>query len=424
MRRYGTGAAGGRSSQTASRNGFRVSRPEPDAGLGAAAERRPVASQVARRSTRIPELWPLGAVLAVLALSIRRTSIDVAAGGQIVSAFHAPLFWVDYGDGFVRRGLPGELLSWSSAGSPDYGLMVAAAIVLAATAALSLLGVAVVLGRAAPTAPTAIAVTALVLAAPFTLTLLLRDLGRYDGVGVVAIAIIVLLGIRPGSAPLSTSIVLAVAVAAAAGSEEFLVAFAAPAAIAAAYRLAGDHAGGARLAVVILGPGAVVAAAGLLTRPSPESLASRLAEARTAGVGPSFPAGNDAVTHLGNSVEQQMGVIDRYPPADLIGTWLLCGAAAVSIGAVVWLLLGRPAPAPTMLTAGWLGLVTVTLSLVGVDYIRWWALAFVGLVAFLCLVDRPARPVPPPIPVSVLVAAAVVVCLAGQRLGIEPLTLD
>jgi hypothetical protein len=56
------------------------------------------------------------AAVGVVVLTVRTVA---AIDGDFVSSYVAPLYWMDYRGGFVRRGLPGALLSLG--GTPSYG---------------------------------------------------------------------------------------------------------------------------------------------------------------------------------------------------------------------------------------------------------------------------------------------------------------
>lgn len=362
------------------------------------------------------------AAAAVAALNLARLLAHLI-DGELITPYKATLYWVDYRDGFVRRGLPGEVLSWLTGGAPTYGAMIAAGLALS----LAACGAGVLLARrlasqaVTPTARLAVAVV--VVAAPFTVPLMARDLGRYDAIGVLAFAVVALLPARWRWSPWAAAGVLSVAVAVACASEEFLGAFLAPVGLLAAYQLGQRQVRrAAPFAALILGPGALLSVASLVIGPSAQFIQNALDRAHAAGVGPSTAPGNDAATLLGATLDEQLALFGQYDPSSRVLLPIGIGALFVALAWTLSSLLGRPAPRLFVGIAVWLGLVAVVLGVVGVDFLRWWSLAMVAFVAALA-VARPA-PVtasgPLPVRMRLMISALVLVCVITQDIPIAP----
>jgi hypothetical protein len=301
----------------------------------------------------------------------------------------APLYWLDYREGFVRRGLPGELLSLVSAGPPTFDVVLVTGLVLTVAGGVAVVALAWRLVRLADAPVTRVAAGVLVAASPFVVLLLPGSIGRYDAVGVVAGAAVALLPLARRLPPWPVAVVLALVVAAACASEEFLVAYLVPVALAAAVRL-GRGSGGrtTAMAVIVLAPGAVVAVVSLLIRPSPGFIRSTLQLAGKAGVPGAGRSRINAVTALDNTLADQFALFADFDPATLIGMLVAFGVLFAALAATLWLLVGRPVPRAALAAGVWLAVVALAVTLVGVDVGRWWGLAFVGFVAFLAVAPR------------------------------------
>ena len=354
-------------------------------------------------------------VLLVLAAYVLARLLWAAASDAVVSPYHVRLWWVDYEQGFTRRGLPGTVLALVD-GVPTYAHARAAIVAVAVIGLASTLALAALAARQATTRARSWAVLAVVLCAPFTLTLLVRELGRFDSLGIAALLALATLDrwrLPAWPATACGAAVVLVAVA----SEEFLIAYLAPVALLTALRST-DRRTAAVRAVVLVVPGAVLAAASLLV-PTPQgTLQAALSRAAAAGVGPAEPAGNDAVTALGADRAQQLSAFADYTPQALLATGLVYGALFLAGSWLLWQLTGRRAPRWVGGTAAYALVVAVAMSTVGIDFRRWWALAFLAVLATLVAVHahprRPRRSSPGPL-VTLAAAGSVVAGLAGQN---------
>jgi hypothetical protein len=252
---------------------------------------------------------------------------------------------------------------------------------------------------------------------------MVRDLGRYDAIGVTALAVVALVPSRWSRAPWPAAAALSVAVAVACASEEFLGAYLAPVGLLAAHELARrSPAGTAAMAAIIMGPGAAVAIASLLIRPSDGLIRSSVAAAQVAGVGGFTAPGSDAATQLGATLAEQLALFDHYDPVARIVLPIGLAGFFLALAVVLWALVGRPAPGVCAAAAVWLVLVATALGLVGVDFLRWWSLAVLGFIAVLA-VQGPGRSTTSAVlttPVKVAVGALVVLCVAAQDVPIAP----
>ncbi len=331
-----------------------------------------------------------------------------------VTDYKAPGYWLDYRSGFVRRGLPGEVLRRVAGGSPTYRQMERTAVVLARASALSVVPMAAEAALRAPGGPPRTVTAGLILSSPLTCSLLLHDVGRYDAIGVLVLALL-----STGRAawlrlplPVSTAL-LAGAVAGAVASEEFLLAVLTPAAIAAVGRLAHEHrasqAARRWLLGGVLGPGALLAGASLLVPAPGDAIAAARAEAARAGVGARGAMG-DSLSAVDRGFVENLAFFRLFRPTAVgssFGLW--AGLYSVTAG-VLGELLGEAAGRRYRQAATAHALVATALSAAGADFRRWWGLALTGLVSTVVLLE----PTGPPGPVSVAAtAAAVALTVAG-----------
>lgn len=308
-----------------------------------------------------------------------------AARDRPVSEYISPQYWLTYEEGFSRRALPGQVVSWLSGGSVPYDAMRIAALALSLAAVVATLSVAAALAvRSGTERPRSWLVFAVAVSSPLTAVLFVRDVGRYDSVGAIVLAALVALAV--GALPQVVAAALAaVLVLAATASQEFLFLVVAPAALAVVLR---PHASpGPRLpaAVAVLAPGALLAAASLLLPPDAAQVAAARARAVAAGARP--PASGDTVTALGHGLDDHL----RYFAAPTVGELLLTvglwsGLFAVTV-VLLWHVLGRPSGGYWHLVAYFAALAAV-LSATNVDMRRWWSLALLGVLAGLAA--RPA----------------------------------
>lgn len=387
----------------------------------------PVVRRVARLAAR------LGPVVADVARTVgtglARTAVTLippagrGALPRVVTDYKAPNYWLDYGFGFVRRGLPGEVLRRICGGPPTYRQMETAAVGLTRAAALSVVPMAVTAGRRATgTLPRAVA-TALLVLSPLTASLLLHDLGRYDGVGVVVLAMLALgRGIWPRLPLPATALLLAGAVSVAAASEEFLVAVLAPSvlrvvALVARQRMLSPGRT-ALLRAGVLGPGALVAAASLLVAAPREALAVARGQATRAGVAPAGPMG-DTLTALDRGFTENLAFFQLFGPTAFVAALLLWSGLYAATTGVLGRLLGEGGPYRRVVSAH--AVVGAALSVAGVDFRRWWGLGLLGVTSSVVLLDPPA-PGEPVTPLALAGAAALALAgLPARDLNVHPL---
>ena len=308
-----------------------------------------------------------------------------------LSEYKAPNYWLGYRSGFVRRGLPGEVLRRLVAGTPSYRQVEWTAVALSRAAAVSVASVAVDVGlRASGTLPRAVA-TGLLLFSPLTCSLLLHDLGRYDAIGVLVLAFLSTARSAWLRLPLPVSaVVMAGAVSVAVASEEFLLVVLAPT-VAAAVRLLSRHHdlswnGGLGLLASVLAPGAGVAAASLVTPVPADALTSARAQAMAAGVRPAGVIG-DALAALNRGFVENLGYFRLFGRTPIALSCALWAGFYCSTAQLLRRVLGSGAGGrySSLLTAH--ALVGAALSAAGVDFRRWWGLALTGLMSAVALTD-------------------------------------
>ena len=333
--------------------------------------------------------------------------------------YKAVNYWLGYRFGFVRRGLPGEILRRVVGGPPTYRHVAVTAVGLSRAAVLSVVPMALQAARRAPRGQPRVAAAGLLLLSPLTCSLLRHDVGRYDAVGVLVLAL--LAAARPVwrrlRLPVGVSL-LAAAVGVAAATEEFLFAVVAPTAVAAATLLTGGRGLDLKRRVLLLGgvlaPGAAVAGASLLTPPPRAALLAARHDATRAGVGPADDVMGDSLTALDRGLVENLAFFRLFEPAAVVlslGLWSGVYAATTT-------LLRRLIGAGTGVRYRWLVAVHAgigaALCAVAADFRRWWGLALLGLVATVALLE-PDQSTQPATPMAIMYA--VVLTLAGLGLN-------
>jgi hypothetical protein len=340
---------------------------------------------VQRRVSRVLRRAACGLVRSTHAAAGLLPQRGRASPALTVTDYKAPNYWLGYRSGFVRRGLPGALLRLVAGGSPTYRQMEVAAAGLSRAAALSVVAIAMRAARHVPPGLPRVVATGLMVSSPLTCSLLLHDVGRYDGVGVLVLAGLAAAGPAMRRLPVPVgAVLLAAAVTVATASEEFLLAVVAPAAWAAAVQLSGarELSLGRRLLLggAILGPGAVVAAASMVVPPPPGALSAVREEATQAGVGPAGAMG-DALAALDRGLVENLAFFRLFHPAAVVLALALWTGLYLVTTAVLGGLLGRAGSGGYRALAGVHAAVGAALCAVGADFRRWWGLAFLGLVA-------------------------------------------
>lgn len=368
----------------------------------------------------VPLAGRVGRRAAVLGSRLRRVVVGLIPPGargalpRPVSDYKAPNYWLHYGFGFVRRGLPGHLAGRVLGGPPTYRQVETAAVGMSRAAALSVVPLAVQVGRrAAGPLPTTVA-TALLLLSPLTCSLLLHDIGRYDAIGVLVLALLALSRAAWLRLPLPlTAVLLSAAFTVATASEEFLLAVVAPSAMTVAGLLGHRHGlsrgATAVLAAGVLAPGAAVSAASLLLPAPREALLAARAAASRAGVAPAGAMG-DSLAALDRGFVQNLGFFRMFEPRAVASAFLLWAGLYGGTTGVLGRLLGGGGAYRSMVSAH--AVVAALLSASGVDFRRWWGLALLGLMSSLVLLEAPL-PGEPATPAAVAGAAAL--ALIGLR---------
>ena len=301
-----------------------------------------------------------GAVAVGLAV---RSIVLQLEGGPLVRQWMASQYWLDYRDGLVRRGLPGALLRLLSGGRPDGTVVtwVGAGLTIAALAATVVLVL-----RAARGRWLVVAVLAL---SPITFGMVLRDIGRYDALVVLAFAFFAL---APAPRRWPMAVVAAAVLLVAGGTEEFAVAYLLP------LVLLWSGWRGVRLAAVVA-PGIAVALLSIVARPSAALVADVIDDARAEGVQASNIPNYNAVVVLRNGLREQIDFVFGHSRTQMIMAFVVFAA----FYAVVVVVLRSFVTSDRRLLplAAWQAGVATLLCAIGVDFRRWWMLAAVALVA-------------------------------------------
>jgi hypothetical protein len=235
-----------------------------------------------------------------------------------------PQYWLDYEYGFVRRGLPGQLLSWAAGGPPSVQQVTVAGRVLTLVACLAVLLLSIRASTQAPTARNAALVLLLLLSSPMTLALLLWDVARFDGIGVVALAALARLRVDTRLPAPTVLVLISALVALSCAAEEFLLLLLAPAAVLrttvtpAVQALAPMKR--VLVSAAVLAPALPVTIASALPPPAASVATARL-RARAAGL-PTSPVG-DALDPLTRTLQENLVLYN--------------GTAATAPGILLWL---------------------------------------------------------------------------------------
>jgi hypothetical protein len=337
-------------------------------------------------------------LLTVLALIIAAVIADVLwfvshhSESQTFPEWQASQYWLSYAHGFTRRGLPGQLLSWIVGGTPTHTEAKAAGLTLSGVAALAIIGLAVNFIRRGQ--PTAVLAAAVVLTSPFTVSLILRDLARYDAVGMIVMFLLSAEIIwRRTTSPWLTGMTIAALTLIATASEEFLAAYLLPIGLIRVLLTCRQQSdiprdrtwllprrGEWAPLALALGPSLLLLIASYAMRPS-TNVVSGAARAAAANGVVRPRGGSDALSVLSNGVRAEVREVLDVGAAKL-ALWIafMVVLYAVSAGVLPRLLRWRPS-ATYWLCAVWAGSVALALSCLGVDYRRWWGLAFLTVVS-------------------------------------------
>ena len=365
--------------------------------------------------------WAAAIALAATAAVGGRAVRQALVGPHPTSDYVASHWWLDYGHGFVRRGLPGQVLTWIVGGAPtaDQVDVAAVAVTLVAVLALGFLTWSPMASLSAPLVPVsapAVAVSALLLVSPFTFVMTAQEVGRYDAIGIAALAVLVAVRGRPVAlAAVAATVVVAVL------SEEFLIAFLAPVACLAVHRAELGRQQRLATAVAAVGPGLIAATVSLAVRPDPSGLRAALLAAHAARPD-ILLEGRSAIAVLMQTPYDSIAHLAQMSPWTLPALTGLYGGCYAAGVAALWHLLGRPRIGALV---AWFALSAVGLSVLGIDYRRWWALAFVATVAVLVLRARRDPGPPPTRRVALLVGAVLAVSVLAQlgpmsAAGVDP----
>ena len=348
---------------------------------------QPLLPRDSRRSRTL--LACVAAYLIVVAIWFAVTVLKRSVGDYgLLETWIGPQYFADYSHGFVRRGLPGEVLRRLSDRSSFAVLAAMWVLTFAALGGLLLVTARVASRARSAGAANVVIVIALVLVSPISLSEIVLDPGRYDFVGITAVALLSLIVLIP--APRVGLATATVVVAVAVASEELLLVFTAPFVVVLAVRAVGGAAGRrqiARVASLVLLPGVVLAGISAVREPSAGSVAAMLA-------GAGHPASEiyNSATVLRLSFTDEVRLAYDWShglPNTLLsaGVWFVVYAVAL----LALALLLPKLPALFWHGAAFFALVAAGLGLVGVDDRRWWTLAFVAQLAFVTVLEPGTR---------------------------------
>jgi hypothetical protein len=347
-----------------------------------------------------------GTVLVIGAIIYRRLG-----QGAVVRTWQASQYWISYSDGFVRRGLPGQIVASVAGGPPSSATVTTVAVLLTALAGGAFVALAVNVYNIAETRWAAVTGATVVAVSPFTFSLLVQDAGRYDAVIFAAAALISLAGIRLKSKP-TVIIVVSAAVLFAAATEEICVIFLAPLAAACLWRA---RVRPTTIAFALV-PALVVAAASLLIPPSQDGLVRALRHAHSARN--DIPL-DGQLTAIGALRQTPGSIMAQMTGASLVAPVLLTAVFVtfyLCITRLVWTCLDRPQARIFRYFVALYAMGAVGSSLIGIDYRRWWAMAFAVTIWTAVVLCEPMREVRKPFdqPRAFLVVAMLAVSVLLQ----------
>jgi hypothetical protein len=351
--------------------------------------------------------WVLVGLLALVSI---RAFVHMVQVRSIVDQYIGPLYFVDYSDGFIRRGLVGEVVDLVAGHGQTSTEVAGWTLTLLGT--LAAIAIVLQAARRCSDRSSRCLVATLGLLTPLGVATVLRDPGRYDAIGLVFIALLLWVTRRRLN-PVVVACGVAVALAVVVASEEFLIAYLAPPVAVLLYREAAGAAGGVRdprlrrrlflLGGVAFVPALGIALASYASTPSESYLHEVQNESHAqAHLNPTY--------FLGLSFRENVHYVASHGVRYVIGTGVVWFAIyAVSLVAI-WLAAGRYGRW-YWLSAAYFGLVAVGLSVVALDARRWWTLALLSHLAVVAAGPAPEE-APAPSGSSLLLARRIVVPLA------------
>ena len=340
-----------------------------------------------RDSPRLTTLVSAALILTLASMSVSTIWYARAylRDSELFGDWQASQYWLTYRFGFVRRALPGEVLSWFTEGPPGAVTVQVAGLLVSGGGLVAILVLVTRLARSVESPSDRFLLVGVLLTSPLTVSLVVRDLGRYDAIGFIAFAVLARLSWRRGTAPWASAAVAAVVVAAAVASSEFLFPLMVPIVLVALWqrRLPWRSWTYATVVTVSLGPGLAIMLASIFVRPADGLVPATLTDAAAAGAAIK-PVNGVSVIGEGFNFAHMEGL---HPATFVICAVVLGGFYFVSSW-IVWRICGACHKPIARQLMGIYALAAVGLSVIGIDYRRWWALAF---VAFIACVPRLCR---------------------------------
>jgi hypothetical protein len=164
-------------------------------------------------------------------------------------------------------------------------------------------------------------------------------------------------------------------------------------------------------------PGGLLAGWGLLAAPPVDGLLDMVGDANAARPDISVASPVNAIAAVSQSLDGALDHLAQMSPLVMPLLTAVWGGCFLVVAGLVWQLTGRREPRVVGLLAVWCAVAAVGLGVAGIDYRRWWALAFVTVVAALPLLRRvpaPAHAVAPRLVGPGVVAAVVGLSVVGQ----------
>jgi hypothetical protein len=394
-------------------NAVLKSQPDP---VGVAGGRRIRALAVATL------IWTAGVFGAYLYTAVSRPN-------NFTGVYNASAYWVTYEDGFVRRGLIGSVAAavlghpLDHPGATTLGVL----IFVAGLLAFGWLAKIVV---SAVERPVRLFAGTVVLASPFTFSLLVQTRGRYDSVvvaGMVLVAISFLVAPQSGH-HWYRIVAVALTNVVAVGAEEFAFGFLAPLTVVGVLRMGGTRLRPVAHGVVALVPALLVVVASSVSHPRIGYLVELTDRVRRAGF-PLDSSQESSISALGQTTRNALAFTAGISPLSVAACAVVLGGCYALSSTVLWVCCGRRHPRAVFTLMASYALVALFISAFADDYRRWWGLAFVAMTASTLLLvagerSRARHARTPRVPtrrtVGVLAVALLIASAAAQLFPLWP----
>ena len=203
----------------------------------------------------------------------------------------------------------------------------------------------------------------------------------------MAIAALATWGRRSQDPPAVRAVAIAALLVVGTASTELFILFGGPLALLALRRLAWRGRDLRRVAALVAAPAALVAGLSAAIRPSVDRLAATVTEAGAAGLDIDVDRQN-SISALGATVGDGLTGLGEVSPRTVLWYAALFGGLYLFSVGLMWAVAGRPAPRLALAHIAVYATAAVFVSTIGVDYRRWWALAFAAAICTLVILPQ------------------------------------